>query len=385
MPKTTFTAIVLIYCSIFIASGIYIMIPLQPLLAEEFQVSLHFATLPSTLFVIPYALGLVFFGILADRFSLRKILLIGMTLLALVTLLLSFSNSFPSLIILRIFQGFLAASFAPVTFAYCFKYFKNSSQTFVIAMINTGFLFAGVFGQMISVFFTELSSYHVVFVAFFYFYLSCFIGLFLTLESSILPKINNTKKILPIVLACFRDHTLQKIYTITFFLLFTIMLFYGSFEIYLYNNFRDFPYSSQLLRFISLIGISPAFFSGFFVKKWGVKAVLRFQLGIMVVGFIPAAISLNVFTILIASLFMIASTSLTIPMVILLVGKHASVFKSTAIALYSFILLIGASIGSALAPLIPFTTVLFIIPILFFVLLSFSTMLPKKQKDAFSD
>lgn len=378
MPKNTSTAIVLIYCSIFIASSIYIMIPIQPLLAEKFNVSLQFATLPSTLFVIPYAMGLVFFGLLADRISLRKILIIGMAMLAGVTLLLSFSNSFPSLIILRICQGFLAASFAPVTFAYCLKHFKNSSQTFIIAMINTGFLFAGVFGQMTAVFFTELSSYHAVFIAFFCFYLSCFIGLFLTLEPSSPLKKDNTKKILPIISACFLDHTLQKIYTITFFLLFTIMLFYGSFEIYLYNDLRDFLYSSQLLRLISLIGISPAFFSGFFVKKWGAKSVLRFQLGIMVVGFIPAVFSLNVFTILIASLFMIASTSLTIPMVVLLVGKHAPIFKSTAIALYSFVLLIGASIGSVLAPFLPFTTVLFIIPILFLMLLSFSSMLPKK-------
>ncbi|WP_117169877.1 MFS transporter [Paraliobacillus sediminis] len=385
MPKTTFTAIVLIYCSIFIASSIYIMIPIQPLLTEKFHISLHFASLPSTLFVIPYALGLVFFGILADRISLRKLLLIGMAVLAVVTLLLSFSNSFQSLLVLRMFQGFLAASFAPLTFAYCFKYFKDSSQTFVIAMINTGFLFAGVFGQMTAVFFTELSSYHFIFTAFFYFYLSCLIGLFLTLEPSSPSRRDDTKKILPIILVCFRDHTLQKVYTITFFLLFTIMLFYGSFEIYLYNGLRDFPYSSQLLRLISLIGILPAFFSGFFVKKWSVKSVLRFQLGIMVVGFIPAAISINVFTILIASLFMIASTSLTIPMVVLLVGKHAHLFKSTAIALYSFVLLIGASIGSVLAPFIPFSTVLFIIPILFIVLLTFSCLLPKNEKDAFSD
>ncbi|WP_112180681.1 MFS transporter [Paraliobacillus zengyii] len=378
MTKVTFTAIVLIYCSIFIASSIYLMIPLQPLLADKFNVSLHFASLPSTLFVIPYALGLVFFGLLADHFSLRKILLTGMTLLAGVTLLLSFSNSFTSLIILRTFQGFLAASFAPVTFAYCFKHFKDTSQTFIIAMINTGFLFAGVFGQMTAVFFTELSSYHVVFIAFFCFYFSCFIGLFLTLKQSNTVQTDNTKKIQPIILACFRDHTLKKVYRITFFLLFTIMLFYGSFEIHLYNDSHKFPFSAQILRFISLIGISPAFFSSFFVKKWGVKSVLRFQLGIMVVGFIPAVVSLNVFTILIASLFMIASTSLTIPMVVLLVGKHAAVFKSTAVALYSFVLLIGASIGSMLAPFIPFTTVLSLIPILFVVLIIFSSSIPSE-------
>lgn len=245
-----------------------------------------------------------------------------------------------------------------------------------MALANTGFLFAGVFGQMISAYFTALVSYHFVFVAFFGFYFSCFIGLFFTLRSSGPEKNKQTKKILPMILSCVRDHTLQKIYGITFFLLLTIMLFYGSFEIYLYETWRDFPYSIQLLRFISLIGIFPAFLSSILIKRFGAKAVLQFQLGVMVIGFIPAVITLNVFTILIASLFMVASTSLTIPMVVLLVGKHANLFKSTAVSLYSFVLLTGASTGSVLAPVIPFTTVLILIPSVFLVLAFFSQLLP---------
>ncbi|GGM42192.1 MFS transporter [Paraliobacillus quinghaiensis] len=376
MSKTPVTAIILIYCSIFVASSIYVMIPLQPMLAEKFDVSLQLVSLSSTLFVFPYALGLVFFGLLADRFPLRKLLLIGMALLTVVTGLLSLTNAVHSLLILRIFQGILAASFAPVTFAYCFKYFKGSTQAFIIAMINTGFLFAGVFGQMTSAYFTALFSYQFVFVAFFCFYFSCFIGLFFTLRSSASEKNKQVKKILPMILSCVRDYTLQKIYSITFFLLLTIMLFYGSFEIYLYEEWPDFPYSIQLLRLISLIGILPAFLSSILIKRFGAKSVLQFQLGVMMIGFIPAVITLNVFTILFASLFMIASTSLTIPMVVLLVGKHAKLFKSTAVSLYSFVLLTGASAGSVIAPVIPFTTVLILIPAVFLLLSFLSRLLP---------
>lgn len=375
MSKNLITAIILIYCSIFVASSIYVMIPIQPLLAEKFDVSLQVAALSSTMFVFPYAFGLVFFGLLADRFSLRKLLLAGMASLSIITYLLSFSNSIYLLLFLRSVQGVLAASFAPVTFAYCFQHFNGSFRAFVIAMINTGFLFAGVFGQMISAFFADWISYPFVFVAFFCFYLSCFIGLFFTLKTSITGSREQDSRIFPMIFSCICNRQLQKVYGITFFLLLTIMLFYGSFEMYVFTTWKEFTYSIQLLRLISLIGIVPAFFSSKLMNRFGAKSVLRFQLMVMAIGFSPAVFSINVTTIMVASLLMIASTSLTIPMVVLLVGKLASQFKSTALALYSFILLMGATVGSILAPAIGFPVVLVLIPIVFLVLTFFSSLL----------
>lgn len=376
MSKNSVTAIVLICCSIFVASSIYVMIPLQPVLAEQFNVSLEIAALTSTLFTFPYALGLICFGLLADRFPLRKLLLIGMALLIIITVLLSLSESIYLLISLRAVQGFFAASFAPVAFAYCFKHFSGSFRAFVIAMINTGFLFAGVFGQMIAAFLADWGSYSLVFGAFFCFYLLCFTGLFFTLKPSDPKLLQERGKIYPMIKACLKHRHLAKLYAIAFFLLLTLMLFYGSFEIYVYDSVGDFPYSIQFLRLISLIGIFPSFFSSQLINRFGAKSVLRFQLGVMVIGFIPVAIANHVFTIMVASFFMILSASLTIPMVVLLVGKHAAQFRSTAISLYSFILLTGASTGSMLAPILPFSVVLLLVPILYIVLTVFARLLP---------
>ncbi|MCT2535602.1 MFS transporter [Aquibacillus koreensis] len=366
--KQSYTASVLIYCSVFIASSIYVMIPLQPRLAEVFNVSLGFISLSSTLFVFPYALGLLLFGMLADRFSLRSILLVGMAFLTLFTGLLALSESVYSLLTLRILQGIFAASFAPVTFSYCFRHFNGPMQAFAIAMINTGFLFAGVFGQMISAFFSNLFTYNGMFAAFFFFYLSCFIGLFITLQPSKTKQSYPLRELFYTILSCFKNQSLQKLYSITFFLLLTIMLFYGSFEIYLFNQWTDFPFSLQLFRLISLIGIIPAFFASSLIAHFSAIRVLRFSLILMMIGFMAPIISLTVPSLMIASIMMIASTSLSIPMVVLLVGAVAKARKSTAVAVYSFVLLIGASIGSILASLISFSFVIIMIPLTFGVL-----------------
>ncbi|WP_407271658.1 MFS transporter [Radiobacillus sp. PE A8.2] len=375
MYNKAFTACTLIICSIFIASSIYVMIPLQPALASLHETSIAYVSLSSTLFVLFYAFGLLVFGSLAEKFPHRTILLSGMGMLCIVTWLLSSVSSLEHVIILRIFQGFFAASFAPVTFSYCLIIFQGKLHSCVIAMINTGFLFAGVFGQIVSVFFASLYSYQAVFIAFGCSYLLCFILLSWTLQ----PTVNHSSlnnQWLSTILSCFRHQTLRKLYTIAVFLLFTVMLFYGSFEIYIYEAWRTFPFSVQAFRIISLLGIVPAFFASRLIERFGAKKVMLFQFGLMVVGFSPAIVVLNVVTVLVSSLAMIASTSLTIPLVVLLVGKHAPVGRAIAVAIYSFMLLIGASFGSTFAAYVSFPHVLVLICTLFILLSLFARLLP---------
>ncbi|WP_077623099.1 MFS transporter [Sediminibacillus massiliensis] len=375
MSKNTLTAGALIYCAVFVASSIYVMIPLQPRLAESHNVSISYASLTSSLFICTYATGLLVFGFLADRLPLRKILVTGMAMLSLITGALIFAADVGQLILLRALQGFTAASFAPVAFGYCFRYFQGSLQGTAIALINTGFLFAGVFGQIISSYLAEAFFFSAVFTGFFLFYLICFSLLFITLKKAVPSDSIPSKKPTTIILSCFQNQILRKLYLIAFFLLLPIMLFYGSFEIYLHQVWTDFPVPLQLFRVCSLIGILPSFFISALLRRFRAKQILRFQLFVMVAGFLPAIAGLNVGTITFASFLMITSTSLTIPMVVLLVGRN-TVHGTSAVAIYSFTLLSGASVGSALASLVPFPFVLGIIAAIFILLGLLAKTLP---------
>lgn len=375
MPTQTKAAVALIYTAILVASSIYVMLPLQSILTETYHAPLRQIALTSSLFTLSYACGLFLFGALADQIPHRKILLAGMACLTVVTGMLYFVYSIDYLIFFRIVQGFFAASFAPVAFSYTFKHFKESMQGFVIAMINTGFLFAGIFGQIISAFFAKTFSFHAIFFVFFLLYISCFLLLLITLKPTS-KKPLRLKSLYITILSCFRDKQLRKLYTIAFFLLFPIMLFYGGFEIYLYNSWPHFPFSLQIFRLLSLVGIVPSFFAGFLVSRFHPASILRCQLAVMTLGFFPAIIFLNAETITIASIAMIASTSLSIPMLVLLVGKFSTDRKSSAVAIYSFTLLIGASIGTTLAPLISFPSILILLPGIFLFLFLFAKRLP---------
>ncbi|WP_026771761.1 MFS transporter [Sediminibacillus sp. JSM 1682029] len=375
MAKQNISAAALIYCAVFVASSLYVMIPLHPLLSETYNVSIGNASLASSFFILAYAFGLLFFGFLADQLPLSRIMLTGMAVLTLITALIALADSFESVLLLRVIQGLLAASFAPLAFGYCFRCFSPGLQGLAIALINTGFLFAGVFGQIISAGFADTFSASGVFIAFSVFYLSCFIFLLFTLQPSAKADGLQLKKLTASILSCLRNRIVRSLYLIAFFLLFPIMLFYGAFEIYLYTSWPEFPIPLQLFRALSLIGILPSFFTSIVLKKFGAKRVLRLHLAIMAAGFLPAAIHLNVGNIAIASFFMIVSTSLTIPMVVLLVGRHATAGTS-AVAIYSFTLLSGATLGSVLAPTLSFSVVLLLIPLLFISLTVFARVLP---------
>ncbi|MRG87031.1 MFS transporter [Salinibacillus xinjiangensis] len=372
-------SMILIVAGIFIASNLYTMLPIQTVLTEKYMISLEAASMASFCFIISYAFGLLSFGILTDRFEEKHILIYGMLALSIMTLWIPFANNYLTFLIGRSIQGFLAASFAPAAFSYIFHHFHGKTQTISIAMINTGFLFAGIFGQMLSAALVFSFSFHSLFYAFSGFYFIFFILLIVTLEYSKKTNIITTKLLRHIV-TLIRFTPLQKLYITAFFLLFTVMLFYGGFEILLAKENQSFPFSHQTFRLIGLIGIVPAFFASQLESRFGPIQVLSGSLVLMSIGFIFPIVTLNEWTLIMASICMIGSTSLTIPMVVLLVGRYGHESKGRAISLYSFTLLTGASVGSICAALIPFTYILIGIVFLFIGLVLMSRSL-QKEKD----
>ncbi|KGP72143.1 MFS transporter [Pontibacillus yanchengensis] len=365
MHRQTWMALALVITGIFIASNLYTMLPLQPQLAEHFDISITTASLASTFFIFPYALGLFFFGILADQIPHKRLLVFGMISLVIISMLIGYAPTFWVFLGMRAIQGVMAASFAPTAFAYTFEHFQGQQQAFVIAMINTGFLFAGIFGQILSVALTDVGdSYKAVFFGFSFIYFLCFLAMSISLYTSTKKKKKIVFALSPI-LSFFQCRPLQKLYAIAFFLLMAVMLFYGSFELYMYEVSMSIPFSLQTFRFIGLAGIIPAFFAGPLQKRFGARLVLCLFLMLMTLGISIPLFTINIWTLLVASILLIASTTLTIPMVILLIGQFASHARASAVSIYSFTLLTGASIGSIVAAWVPFETVLVIVALLF--------------------
>ena len=93
------------------------IITLLPVLCQHFDISIQWASLAITLYMVPYVFFQLFSGSIAQVFDTRRTLLFGFGTYALGSLLSGLSFNLPTLICGRFVQGFGAAFIAPLVLA----------------------------------------------------------------------------------------------------------------------------------------------------------------------------------------------------------------------------------------------------------------------------
>ncbi|MDQ0232239.1 MFS transporter [Metabacillus malikii] len=350
--------------SVCVASNIYLFIPIYDAISKGISLSYNEVVFSSTLFTSCYACGLLSFGPLSEKFSPKWILIIGMITSSLFTFMISLSFSLSSFYMFRALQGLLLGSFAPVAYSLCFQLFDPKRRTFLIAIINMGFLMAGIIGQLISSYFVSYYDWKAIFYFFTILYtLIALISFFL------LPGNAANQYFREEIETTIRKPLLQRPVILglclTFFTLMSFVSFYDS----LSRHFTGHEQALFLARCIGLIGTPLSLFSGQWLKRYPSRQMIIICLVIMSVSYISMFIfsTFNMITFL--SIIFVASLSVLIPSLITFIGEAAAHKRATAISFYSFTLLVGASIGPLLANYLQFQTILivFILLFLFFI------------------
>jgi len=353
-------SILLTLCAIMVASNIYTLIPIYSVLADDLLIAESHVVLAGGLFTFFYACGLLSFGPVSDFTGRRKILVFGLLASALTTLAVGFSVGSLSLWIARSLQGITLATFASVAFAYSYDIFNFRQRTILVVLINTGFLIAGIFGQVASAFLADVFSWNSVFFFFSALYFFLFAAAFFLLKESP-PPATEIKPLWKIFFQLLNEPRLMKCYVITFSLLFAIIAFYDAI-----GRFFDGPASDLLMiRLVGLIGASLSLFTGKLIDRWGELRTLMFGLAIGSTSAFMLLFFHSTGALIIFSIFFVSSISLVIPTVITLIGFYGSSQRAKALSLYSFILLTGASLAPPAAALLPFISVMILLSSLF--------------------
>ena len=356
-----------------VASNIYLLIPIYSALADGLSITYDDAVFSSTIFIFCYALGLLSFGPISEKFNKKYVLVFGMVLSCLVTLCLAFSSSLISFYTLRGLQGFVLGSFAPVAYAYCFDGFQPRMRTFIIAVINTGFLMAGIIGQLLSSSLVSIYNWKSVFYFFgaMYFLLSLF-SLF------VLPNVPKNRMKSSRQLATQTKHLLKPQIIIglflTFFTLMSFVAFYEELAQHFVNQETVLFYS----RCIGLIGTPLSLYSGRWLKKHSPLNIILLCLFLMICSFVLMLFSKQLFFITCLSILFVSAIAVLIPSLITFIGEAASEKRATAISLYSFTLLTGASVGPIFASSLSFQGILYLFITIFLV--SFSLLIFQKKR-----
>ncbi|MCS7464893.1 MFS transporter [Paenibacillus doosanensis] len=349
-PYTRMT-VILSWTGLAVMSSLYVTIPLIPLFAEKYDLMPSQATAAGSVFSLGFAAGCLAYGALSDRYGRKRVIVLGLLALALISLLLGTVDRFGWIVALRGLQGAAAAAFSPVALAYAVEMFPESRRVTTIGFISTGFLVAGIVGQVLS----GMISPHYGASAIFY-VLAAVYALTFVLVLRLLPNgdiirpqasiLEPLKQIGPVI----RQKNLLLAYSVAFVLLMSFVSMYTVLGSYLSGS--DFGLDAGhilAIRSLGIIGMMVSPFAGRLAKQFRVRSVLFGGLLISVIGLLVMGWLHQVWLIAGTSVLFAAGIALAVPSLVALVGRLGGAARGIAVSVYTFILFAGTSVGPVLS------------------------------------
>lgn len=343
--------LVLFWCGLIVMSSMYLTIPLFSSFSELFSVSGNEVALTSTVFCIFFAIGCLIYGPLSDQYGRKKIILIGMGILTIITPLVGLLNNIHWIIAFRGLEGLAAATFSPVALAYIAEIFPDTKKLTATGFLVTGFLMAGIIGQVISSFIVQYFSWNYIFLIMGLMYLITFglIAIFLPYDNIQRPK-NSVKESIKNIALLFKIRPLVLTLIVDVMLLMSMMCMYTALGYYL-SGYPFYLSNQEILyiRAVGVVGILFAATSGILAKKFHFFNIIISGLLISSISIILIGLLSNIILITLFSVIFVAGIAIVAPSIIELIGQLGGKSKGAALSLHTVILFIGAGIGPILA------------------------------------
>lgn len=342
---------ILVWCGLVVVSSLYITIPMAPIFSNAFGVSLSQASWTTSAFSFAYAVGFLLFAPLSEKYGRKQMMVAGLVALFVVSPILGIVNSLPYLVALRAVQGLAASTFAPAVLAYVVELFPIEKRVTTIGFVSTGFLMAGIVGQVFSSLVSQSMGWSNVFTILGGIYLLSAI-----LLAGLIPKGEIQQKQVS-VLAPFKQMgtlLLQKNLFFCYFITITLLLSFVGMYTALGDYLSQPPFglnNNQILmvRAAGILGMLLSPFAGRFVAKFGIRKVLQASLILAAGGIGLIGIISNLPLLVAMSVIFVAGISLSVPTLISLIGNLGGKSRGVAVSLYTFILFIGATLGPVVA------------------------------------
>lgn len=336
--------------ALLVVSNLYILIPIGDYLVKYYHLSTQELSLCSSAFSTSYAFGFLLWGVLADRYGNKRIVTFGLVILTGITFAFGRSIEKENIIFFRFLQGIFAASFAPAILSYLSSTLVGRKKVVSIGILSSSFMISGIVGQIISVNFIMQHGLSLYLIILSVGYLVCSIVLYLVLRDDARigvchKPLNFSKR----VMESLSNNNLRPYYIVTFTLLLSFVGMYSALnEILSMNTYLSLENIKQL-RPLGIFGmfISPFAFS--IAQRIGRKKTICFALLLtattsIILSYPSSFVALVIFT----NLFNLG-IALTCPLVMNEISVNSTQNRSIALALYTSILFIGASIGGYLS------------------------------------
>lgn len=343
----TIMTAVLCWAGMVVMSSLYVTIPLTALFSDLFKVSLAQSAATGSIFSVGFAIGCLLFGAISDKYGRKKVIFIGLLALSIVSFFLGIVDSLFWLVILRGLQGIAAATFSPVALAYVVEMFPVEKKVTTIGFVSTGFLVAGIAGQVISTAVSQHFGWHMVFFLLSIVYIITAVWIHYSLPkgemsqsyTDILGPIKQMGKV-------FTNKSLVLSYMVAFVLLMAFVNMYTVLGNYLSSpTYNLTPEQILYFRLAGLFGMLLSPLAGRLTKRFGVRQVLQGGLLVSIFSLSSMGFISNLPLLVMMSVFFVIGIAISVPSLVSLVGQLGGKSRGIAVSIYTFVLFLGTSIG----------------------------------------
>ncbi|WP_216936147.1 MULTISPECIES: MFS transporter [unclassified Acinetobacter] len=149
---TAFKAVIfsLFLAGFAIFSSLYCIQPMMPILADYFQVSPTQSSFPLSLSTIALAIGLLFTGLISDRFGRKPVMVWSLALIAILLMLSSILPIWSVFLWIRILIGLCVSGVAAVAMTYIGEEIAEKDIGFAMGLYISGTAIGGMGGRFIA-------------------------------------------------------------------------------------------------------------------------------------------------------------------------------------------------------------------------------------------
>ena len=151
------------FLSAFVPMSTDLYLPALPKMITTFHTTEQILNLTITFFFIFYAIGMLFWGPLSDKYGRKRILLIGMITYCIGSFLCACSNSVEALVISRIIQALGSGSAVSVSTAMMKDVYTGKKLVAMLAVVQSIAMITPVIAPVIGSFILRYTSWHGIF------------------------------------------------------------------------------------------------------------------------------------------------------------------------------------------------------------------------------
>jgi DHA1 family bicyclomycin/chloramphenicol resistance-like MFS transporter len=155
----------LVIISAFPPLTIDLYLPALPQMVEVFNTDQSMVNLTLSSYFVTYAVGLLFWGPLSEKFGRKPILLIGIASYMVASVLCAMTNSIEQLIGARIFQAFAGSAITVIATAIVKDLYDGREREKIMATIMSLVIIAPMVAPVFGAFLLKIASWRMMFVA----------------------------------------------------------------------------------------------------------------------------------------------------------------------------------------------------------------------------